>query len=170
MAQILGAGVRIFKTVAFSICWCPQLLCCCAEQFTVLEISTASFDTDAKIYSNRRTVRLKMKTHKIKSIKKTKTWNKTKSPRKEKKIRDFFFFHRKKLRFNRLIFLASIQASLLFSSFCSCCVVLHPFHDLPIPISLPQICLSRAEDGDCVMSRLMSWAGDVCVSEGRGRS
>lgn len=136
----------------------------------MLEISTASFDTDAKIYSNRRTVRLKMKTHKIKSIKKQKLETKQKAQEKRKRLETFFFFHRKKLRFNRLIFLASIQTSLLFSSFCSCCVVLHPFHDLPIPISLPQICLSRAEDGDCVMSRLMSWAGDVCVSEGRGRS
>lgn len=52
----------------------------------MLEISTASFDTDAKIYSNRRTVKLKMKTHKIKSIKKQKLETKQKAQEKRKRL------------------------------------------------------------------------------------
>jgi len=42
---------------------------CCAEQFTLLEISAASCGTDANIYSNkgeREKERLKLKTQKIK--------------------------------------------------------------------------------------------------------
>lgn len=57
----------------------------------MLEISTASFDTDAKIYSNRRTVKLKMKTHKIKSIKKQKLETKQKAQEKRKRLETFFF-------------------------------------------------------------------------------
>lgn len=52
----------------------------------MLELSTASFDTDARIYSKRRTLRLKMKTHKIKSIKKkTKKAKQNKKPNKREK-------------------------------------------------------------------------------------
>lgn len=72
MAQISGAKVRIFESVAFPICSCPQLPGCCAEQFTLLDISTASCGTSANVVSKKKETerekeRLKLKTYKIKN-------------------------------------------------------------------------------------------------------
>lgn len=117
MAQILGTKARILKAVAFPTCWCPQLLGCCAEQFTLLEISTAFCGTNAKIYiwKGREGVkeRLKLKTPKIKN-------KREKDPQTKKrskwKIREIFLLLEKV--FHHLICLASVQTFILHSGSC----------------------------------------------------
>lgn len=113
MAQILAAKVRIFKRVAFPICWCPQLTGCSAEQFILQEFSPASCDSDANIHSRRgKGERLKLKTHKIKTNQQQQQKNpEPKSPVKERlRTLGFFFPLMKTLSsFNHPICLASVQ-------------------------------------------------------------
>lgn len=131
MAQILGTKARILKAVAFPTCWCPQLLGCCAEQFTLLEISTAFCGTNAKIYiwKGREGVkeRLKLKTPKIKN-------KREKDPQTKKrskwKIREIFLLLEKV--FHHLICLASVQTFILHSGSCGF-LVLCPSPGVPVP-------------------------------------
>lgn len=122
---------RIFKAVAFPTCWCPQLSGCCAEQFILLEISTAFCGTNANIYiwKGREGVkeRLKLKTPKIKN--KREKNPQTKKPGKWK-IREIFPLLEKV--FHCLICLVSVQTFILHSGSCGF-LVLCPSPGVPVP-------------------------------------
>lgn len=65
----------------------------------------------------------------------------------------FFFSFRKKTLFSLIVWfcLAPVQTLFLFNSFCFGFFVLHPFPDLPIPVSWLHICPGRAGEGHCLI-------------------
>lgn len=114
MAQISGTKVRIFKTVAFPVCWCPQLPVCRAEQFTLLEISILLVALMQIYIQKKERERKRDWNWKHTRLKRQQKNPKPKSPAKER-LGTFFFSPLRKKLFSLIIWFAWLQSKHRFS-------------------------------------------------------